>query len=145
VSKQNLLRGAYAVATLATLAMAWLLMSGRVIQLFVAPLAKTAPHFASMAIIPLVLGGLFVPVFAGCFAYLTWRPKWWGALLAIVPGIAWLLLSAVFAALGPELGPVRTNSLLISLPRIAGAAVLAVAAFHMIVELVFSRPGRDDP
>jgi hypothetical protein len=124
----RLVRSAYALALLPVLAVAWVAMSGALMEAFLASAGlQGSPDLRafmavakSAAVVP--LGALFVAL-----AYLARRPYWWGKLLLGWAGLSW----AGFGAAGLVLGlPIP----LVVVVLASGLTMLGVLVVHQIVD-----------
>jgi hypothetical protein len=111
-----------------------------------------AAHFGAGVMIGFGLFmGVIVAGLFGVFAYLAWRPQWWGKLLAAMCGLSWLMNGAVsllFEHLDFSQGdPVATSMVHIfissrPLSLTCGMVMVAIAITHQITDPRFSGPPR---
>jgi len=129
-----LMRAGYFLAVLASLVVAWLSISGHVLEIMRFPTA--GPAFFMLVIRAAALGGgLFGLGFAGLLGYLAFRPKWWGKLVCAFAGVSWTLFSV--SATLMHRGSPSPFSLW---PGAAGAVLLTCAILHHLADPTFGPP-----
>ncbi len=129
--KVRALRLIYWAAAAACEAMAWLSWSGAITKLFLSFGAGTGapPDLADSAFTQItdVGGGIFMAAFGGLFAFLSFRPYWWGKLLCAWAGLAWSMFGLMNAVMG---GWRMTGGLVLA----AGLTMVFVGIAHQIID-----------
>jgi hypothetical protein len=124
------LRGAYVAATLAAAMMGWFMISGGVAHIMATSLGNSADQqaFGQLMIVPnMIMFGLI----CGVFAFLCFRPYWWGKLLCLWAGLGWFGFGVFFSIVGSA----TAGSVAVA---IAGLTMLATAAVHQVVDPRFA-------
>lgn len=129
-----MLRIAYVMAFGGAGLMGFLIASGAVMNQMVALAGEDAVARADVEGFRTVLtygGSAVLVAFGALIAFLAFRPFWWGKLLCLFAGLAWLMNGLVMAAFGLE---GTTSSLILT----CGAAMLGAALLHQIADPRFS-------
>ncbi len=132
--KLRLLRAAYAIASVATLAVGWVAVSGRLGALMLSFFRSHSDELsleASMFDAMRYPQGAMMLVFVGLFVFLFFRPYWWGKLICVWAGVSWLGFSSI---IGLMAGFTDTVAYVL----VASLAMLLAAGLHQFADPRFS-------
>ncbi len=128
------LRVAYLLAVGATALMAFLIISGAVMKQMNAMMGEDIapdPTLQQFETTFSYVGGGVLLALAGLFVFLAFRPFWWGKLLCLFAGLAWLMNGLMMTAFGSG---GATSSLIAT----SGGLMIIAALLHQIADPRFS-------